>query len=176
MSKLDFADAFHHILVQPDQWILLGSSFERKDNSGDPITEIFLSTVLPFGLHSSPALFTDFAYATNLIMLKHGVTECEHFLDDNITVRPPNSDSCASNLEIMLTVCKDVGFDVKPNKIVLPTPVIEFLCIILDTEKLEFHISNERLQSTMSELDEWRHCKRAWKRNLLSLRTTIDTN
>ena len=169
LSKLDLADAFHHIVVRPDQWKLLGSSVVSHDANNNPIRQIYFSTVLPFGLRSSPALFSEFAHATKLIMLKRGVTECEHYLDDYVTLGPPDSSTCASNLQAMLNVCEDVGFDVNPSKVVQPTPVIEFLGIIIDSIRMELRISHDRLTSIMQELETWRGRKRARKRDLLSL-------
>ena len=169
LSKLDLADAFHHIMVRPEQWKLLASSIVSHDANNNPIRQIYFSTVLPFGLRSSPALFTEFAYATKLVMIKRGVTDCEHYLDDYVTLGPPDSTTCATNLKTMLQVCEDVGFDVNPSKLVEPTPVIEFLGIIIDSERMELRISHERLASIMQELETWRGKKRARKRELLSL-------
>ena len=76
-----------------------------------------MSTVLLLDLVSSPALFTDLAYVTHLIMLKHCIMECEHYIDDYITVGPPDShcDTCQSNLDTMVQFCVDVGFDMNPS-------------------------------------------------------------
>ena len=138
LSKLDLADTFHHIIVRADQWRWLASSILSHDDSGIPIREIYLSTVLPFGCRSSPALFNEFAHTTQLI--KRGVTDCEHYLDDFITLSPPDSNIRASNLDMMLKVCEDVGFEVNPDKVVEPTPVIEFLGIIVDSQRMELRI------------------------------------
>ena len=102
LSKSDLADTFHHILVRIDQWTLLRSSFQSMDNSGQHVNQIYLSTLLPFGLCSNPAIFTDSVHVTKLTMMKRGVTECEHYLDDFITVSPPNSELCSSSLDVML--------------------------------------------------------------------------
>ena len=169
LSKLDLADAFHHVVVHPSQWRWLASSWFSSDANNRKVKEYYISTVLPFGLRSAPSLFTDFAFATKLIMLKRGVTECEHYLDDYITIGPPDSQICQSNLDTMLAVCDDVGFDVNPNKVVGPTNVLEFLGIILDTNRMELRISEDRLSSILMELQEWQGRKRAKKREILSL-------
>ena len=126
MSKLDLADAFHHIAVHPDQWRWLASSVLTKDENGKIVRKIYLSTVVPFGGRSSVALFDEFADALQFIMSRRGVTECKHYLDDFITLGPPDSDVCASNLDKMLQVCADVNFDINPNMVVEATPVLHF--------------------------------------------------
>ena len=78
-------------------------------------------------------------------MFYRGETEVEHYLDDYITVDPPNSDTCSRNLYIMINVCDDVGFAINHDKVVRPSPVVEFLGIILDTIRMELQISDLRL-------------------------------
>ena len=169
MAKLDLESAFSHILVHPQDWELLGSSFWHTDSDGEAQKLYYINTVLPFGLRSSPKLFTDFAFAAKLIMEYDGVSYVNHYLDDYITLGPPKSDVCQSNLETMLNVCSEIGFSINPSKLVLPTTTIEFLGIILDSEKLELRISQARLDSIMNELEHWRHRKKATKREILSL-------
>ena len=169
VAKLDLESAFSHILVRPQDWELLGSSYWCQDNTGTVTRQYFVNTVLPFGLRSSPKLFTDFAFAAKLVMEYEGVSYVNHYLDDYVTVGPPSSDVCGENLDKMLTVCKDIGFSINPSKLVHPSTVIEFLGIIIDTEKLELRISEERLHSIMVELEFWRHRKKATKREILSL-------
>ena len=169
LAKLDLADAFHHILVRPEDWELLGFSWCGKDDNDKPAQMFYFSTVLPFGLGSSPKLFTDFAHATQLIMLSRGVSEVEHYLDDYITLGPPGQPACQKNLDLMLDVCRDVGFAVNPAKVVQPSTVIEFLGIILDTNLMEMRISEDRLSGILDELQLWHGRTRARKREILSL-------
>ena len=55
LSKLDFANAFYHIVVQPSQWRWLVYSRYHVNANNETMNEYYLSIVLPFGLHSSPA-------------------------------------------------------------------------------------------------------------------------
>ena len=165
LAKLDLADAFHHIRVRPEDWELLGSTW--TDECGN--TAYYLSTVLPFGLRSSPKLFNDFAEAAQLTMKYQGASYVAHYLDDFITAGPPDSPECQSNLEVMLTVCDKVGFAVNPTKVVHSCTKLEFLGIVIDTEKMELRISKERLQEIAADLKKWESRRRGKKRKLLSL-------
>lgn len=165
MAKLDLQDAYHYCLVRPEDWHLLGTSYGESEGN----RQFYFSTVLPFGLRSSPYLFTQFAHATRLIMQYKGVTFVNHYLDDYITTGPPATDECEKNLDIMLQVCQSVGFAVNPSKVVTATPVIEFLGIIIDATKFELRISDDRLEDTMLELSKWRTRTWARKREVLSL-------
>lgn len=166
LAKLDLADAFHSILVRPDDWELLGSSWK---SSNDDTVMYYVSTVLPFGLRSSPSLFNDFATGTELIMKYKGVSDVEHYLDDYITIGPPESTRCRDNLDLMIDTCHEVGFEINFSKVVGPSTCIEFLGIILDTDLMQLRISEERLNHILEELSCWRGRKRATKREILSL-------
>ena len=52
-----------------------------------------------------------------------------------------------------------MGFEVNLDKVVQATTVIEFVGIILDSEKFEVWISHNRLSSILCELNLWR----SWK-------------
>jgi len=166
IAKLDLSDAFHHIMVRPEDWELLGSTWINNMNGQ---TEYYVSTVLPFGLRSSPKLFNDFAVAAEYIMCDSGATYVNHYLDDFVTVGPPHSQECANNLSIMKSVCADLNFAVNPDKVVEACTQLEFLGIWIDTEMMELRISDDRLADTMAELSLWAHRRRAKKRALLSL-------
>jgi hypothetical protein len=165
LAKLDLADAFHHIRVRREDWELLGTTW--TSDLGD--TEHYVSTVLPFGLRSSPKLFNNFAEAAKWIMKERGAGYVDHYLDDFITVATPQSSECQNNLETMLTVCAELGFAVNPQKVVPACTELEFLGIVIDTDKMELRISDERLTEIKSELDQWRKRPRGRKRALLSL-------
>ena len=165
LAKLDLSDAFHHILVRPEDWELLGSTW--KDKTG--LTQYYVSAVLPFGLRSSPKLFNDFAQAAQFIMQYAGVTYVNHYLDDYITVGVPDSEECQNNMNIMTTVCHNLNFGINPDKVVSPCTALEFLGIWVDSEKMELRISAERLLNIMNELAQWSSRRRAKKRALLSL-------
>ena len=135
----------------------------------DNIVQYYVSTVLPFGLRSAPKLFTEFAHAARLIMLYHGASYVEQYLDDYITIGPPCLPVCTSNLEIMLDTFQDLGFTVFPQKVSLPTTVLEFLGIIIDSDKMQLRISQQRMDGVMEELSQWKNRTSAKKREILSL-------
>ena len=169
LAKLDIEDAFKHILVAPEDWELLGSTWLRKLDDGTFRKEYYIDLVLPFGGRSSPKLFNEFADALQFIMQRNGVTDCCHFLDDYLTAGPPNSDVCKQNLNTMVRCCEQTGFSVQRTKLVEPTTVIEFLGIIVDTVKQEVRISAERMSNIIAELRLYKDRKMCKKRQLLSI-------
>ena len=124
LGKLDLADAFKYIYVRPEDWELLGTVFNHHTEHGDIIKHYYVDVVLPFGLRSSPKLFSKFADALQYIMINRGVTECYHYMDDYITFVPAITSQCQTNMDIMIQACNDVGFAINPNKLCGPSTVL----------------------------------------------------
>ena len=78
LPELDLASAFLHILVHPDDWKLLGSTWHDITDDSNLAKSFYVSIVLPFDLTSSPKLFTDFAHATTLITVTNGASYINH--------------------------------------------------------------------------------------------------
>ena len=170
MSKLDLSDAFRHILVDPRDWELLGSTWPIVMPDGSTHTGYFLDMFLPFGLRSSPALFLKFVSGLRYVMAQRGAAPLWNYLDDFWTCGPPApSDSCFHNLDIMLGTCADMGFSTNPDKTVLPSTSLVLLGIQLDTITQELRIDHSRLTEIMDLLEHWSTKRRCTKRQLQSL-------
>ena len=169
MAKLDIEDAFKNIMVDPRDWDLLGTTWNRVNPDGTITKEYYIDTVLPFGARSSPRLFDNFARALEHIMHVNGATDVIHYLDDFFTVGPPNTYICHNNMRTMKLVCDQVGFKIQHKKVVEPTNKLEFLGIEIDSEQMETRITQQRLNDIQRELEHF--LLRTWctKRELLSL-------
>jgi len=118
MSKLDLSDAFRHILVHPDNWELLGSTWP-VDINGTVYSAYFIDASLPFGLKRSPSLLLRYADTLAHVMGKCRVSPTWHYLEDFWTCGPPApSTRCRNNLDHMLTICNELGFATNPRKTV----------------------------------------------------------
>ena len=56
MSKLDLADVFKHILVHPEDWPLLCSSWDSTQADSSVLRQYYIDLFLPFSLCSYPAI------------------------------------------------------------------------------------------------------------------------
>ena len=101
-------------------------------------------------------------------MLYNDVTWADHYLDDFIMAGAPGFAVCQHNLQIMLRTCEELGLSINPDKLVHPTS-LEFLGIVLDMEKMEMRISEQRLQEVLAKLVQWYQRTTATKREILSL-------
>jgi hypothetical protein len=165
MSKIDLQDAYKSILVRPEDYHYLGSSW--TDDAGN--TVYYLDHVLPFGMRSSANLFDLFATGLEFAMHLHGCTNVIHYLDDYFTCGSPASLECKSNLDIMLSMCDLLGIPSNPSKTVQPTTELEFLGIVISSTKMNLTMSDQRLEDIIEELLFWRTKGIGPKRKLLSL-------
>ena len=108
--------------------------------------QIYIDTCLPFGIRSAPKLFNILADLLKWISQKNGVTNLIHYLDDFLTMGPPDSSTCQRNLDIFIQLCRDLSVPLAAEKIEGPSTSLTFLVITLDTKKMEIRLPSEKLQ------------------------------
>ena len=169
MAKLDLADAFKHIMVQPDDWPLLCSSCNTVQADGSVLRQYYVDLFLPFGLHSSPATFNHYADALEFAMQANNMKDFLHYLDDYFMAGPADTGECQHNIDTMVQVCRDLGFAVNPSKVTSPASVTNFLGIDIDSVHRVTRIDPEHLQAISQELTGFWQAKLATKHEILSL-------
>ena len=81
---------------------------------------------------------------------------------------PPASNSCQSNLDILIHTCAELGVPLATEKLEGPSTTLTFLGVETDTTKMEIRLPDEELQYIRQELTTWMGKKRATKRHILS--------
>ena len=169
MAKLDLADSFKHILVCPEDWPLLCSSWEVPQADGSVLWQYYIDLFLPFGLCSSPAIFNHYTDMLEFAMWANDIQDLLHYLDNYFTAGPAGTGDCQHNINIMFQVCRDLGFTINPAKVTALSSITNFLGIDIDSRKGVTHIDPEHLQVIMQELSGFSHAKLATKHEILSL-------
>ena len=149
-AKLDLADNFKYILIRSQDWPLLGSSWYLQQPDGSMVCLYYMDLFLPFGLHSSPALFNKYSDALQYTMQTNKVQNLIHYLDDYFTVGPPDSLVCANNIATMIATCEELGFAVNPEKVTKPTTTTNFLRVDIASVTMEARIDPSHLSETIS--------------------------
>ena len=85
-------------------------------------------------------------------MRQNGVTKVDHYLDDFITMGPPNSEACSANLHQILAVCEDLGVPLAMDKLDGPTQCLTFLGIEIDTQAGILRLSADKLSRLKAQL------------------------
>ena len=119
MIKVDIKHVFCLIPVHRDDWSILGMVLQDK---------YFVDKVLPFGLHSSPALFNHFAEAVYLVLRNnYAKAHLEHYLDDFMGVAPPSTSVATSTAAIqkatVLQVFNNLGIPVVTGEDMIVGPI-----------------------------------------------------
>eukprot|EP00731_Ephydatia_muelleri_P038232 Em0686g3a len=106
LSKINICSAYRMVPVHPEDRWLLGMLWEGQ---------LFVDTVLPFGLRSAPKLFTAVADAVEWIAKQRGIQPLFHYLDDFQLVS--SSASGAAQLDSLLEVFADLGLPLALEKL-----------------------------------------------------------
>lgn len=102
-------------------------------------------------------------------MQHRGVRLIDHYLDDFITVGKPQSSECASNMEIALSTCAELGVPVASEKVEGPATCLEILGIEIDTVAMEIRLPERKVSKLAWLIREWRDRKAGKKPEVQSL-------
>ena len=137
LGKMDIKNAYRIVPVHQEDQLLLGIRWQG---------EVYIDTRLPFVLRSAPIISTALADALEWIVKQQGAGILLHYLDDFITVGPPDSPVCGSNMQNLCDTCAELGVPVATEKTLGPTTCLTFLGIEVDTDLLELRLPQEKLQ------------------------------
>ena len=132
--------------------------------------QFYVDLALPFGLQSAPRIFTCFADVLLGIFSDVGsITNIQHYLDDFLLAAPAASAACEDNLKESFNLCEQLGVPIAPDKTAGPSTSMSYLGFILDTDRLELRLPQEKLSKIRRQLESWHDQKFSTKRDLLSL-------
>ncbi len=160
LAKLDVEAAFRIIPVHPDDRHLLGMQWRK---------ELYVDTTLPFGLRSAPQIFSALADGLEWVIRSRGVQNITHYIDDFIIVGPPNSPACSANLEITLSVCRELGVPIAQSKTEGPSTCLTILGIVVDTHLMQLRLPQDKIARLITELQGWHEASSCTRRELESL-------
>lgn len=171
LAKTDVESAFRLIPVNPKDYELLGMCWNGK---------YFYDKVLPFGLRSAPYLFNQLSDALEWILLnKCFISFVCHILDDFLIIEPPSlafpsNQLCQQSLSSMLLTFKRLGIPIALDKTKGPCQVIEFMGIILDTQRMEARLPQDKIERIKTALASFQKRKSTTLKELQSLIGTLN--
>ena len=127
--------------------------------------QVYIDISLPFGLCSTPIIFTALADGLQWVIEQRGASYVAHYLDDFITVGTPSTDQCYGNQQIIIETCRELGIPLAPHKTVDPTTCLVFLGIEIYTIAIELRLPQDKLR----KLQEWQFKKVCTRHSLESL-------
>ena len=99
---MDIKSAYQTVLMHPQDLWLLDMHWEGA---------MIVDTTLPFGLQSTPKIFTALADATEWIVKRRGVQFCIHYLDDHLIIGL-SREQCLGDLQIELYTFSELRLQV----------------------------------------------------------------
>ncbi|KAL5515708.1 hypothetical protein EMCRGX_G000913 [Ephydatia muelleri] len=156
MAKVDLKSAFRMVPIQASEWELLGMYWRGQ---------YYINTCLPFGLHSAPSIFDNFASALHWVLENNYGAILLHYLDDFLLVGPPDQPTCQESMSTMLQVCEAMWIPVAMEKCEGPATCLTFL----DSSLQQLRLPPEKLQDISSLITSWLGKRKATKRELLPL-------
>ena len=137
LAKFDIRHAYRLLPVKSQQRHMLGMQWQGK---------FYIDLALPFGLRSSPKIFTRFADALQFLLEKEVcVSNIKHYLDDFFLVGSPNSNICQRHLEACFSLCETLGVPIAQDKTEGPATCITYLGFKLDSVKKKLQLAPENL-------------------------------
>ena len=112
LANIDIKSIFRLLLVHLADRHLLAMNWNQH---------IYIDTCLRFGLRSVPKLFNVLADLLSWILKQAQVLLVLHYLDDFLTIGPPESPVCVNNLNVIKDVCYNLGIPLALEKVKEPT-------------------------------------------------------
>ena len=112
----------------------------------------FCDSALPFGLQSTPKLFTAVADGLSWALQCEGIVNLIHYLDDFFFWSKESSPNCARALSTAVPLCHRLCLPVAPQKV---ATMIVFLGIVIDSARQEIRLPEEMLVWLHQELWAW---------------------
>ena len=163
MAKTDLKSAFRLMPIHPEDWNLLGIYWQ---------SQYYIDLYLPFGLRSAPFLFNQISDALEWI-LKHNYGLCHviHILDDFFLAEKTKLD-CLGSFTTLLKVFMSLRVPTVASKTLGPSQVLEFMGVVLDSNRMEARLPADKLARIQQLLDSFTDRRSA---RLLDLQSLIGT-
>lgn len=161
MTKIDIKHAFRLLPVRQSQWVLLGIHWMNM---------YFVDTRLPFGLRSSPAIFTSFANAVHWILQNnYQLQDSTHYSDDFLFVHEPILERADHEVNVAKSAFHHLGIPTAEDKQEGPSCNITYLGIHIDSSNLTIRIPDDKYTELIEILPVWNERRKCTKKELLSL-------
>ena len=157
LAKFDLSNAYRMVPVHPDDQPLLGISWQGR---------VYMDRSMPFGLRSAPKIFNAIADFLAWVLHRNGVPYIVHYLDDFLTMAPPESALASSMRPRVETTLDYVGAPIAHHKTEGPSSVLTFLGILIDTNSFQLSLPREKVQRLQDLLSQWRRRRACTKKEL----------
>ena len=164
MAKVDLRAAYRSVHIPRNEYTLTGLSWTF---AGDKQATILCDTKLPFGARKSPAIFNRITQAVTRMMSRRGHATIAYL--DDFFVCASNFESCVQALNTLITLLRQLGFQMNWKKVVDPCQSLCFLGIIINTVDGTLALHRDKQSELLRLIQTFIHKTRASRRQLESL-------
>ena len=139
----------------------------------------YFDKVLHFGLRSAPFIFNQLSDAIEWILLNNcSISFVGHILDDFLIVEPPApsmpfDSPCRASLSSMILTFRNLNIPISAAKTEGPCKVLQFMGIILDLEKMEARLPEDKVKQIKTALHSFQSKRSTTLQELQSLIGTL---
>uniref|UniRef100_A0A1X7U7T0 Reverse transcriptase domain-containing protein n=1 Tax=Amphimedon queenslandica TaxID=400682 RepID=A0A1X7U7T0_AMPQE len=166
MAKIDIKSANRLLAIHHQDRLLLSCRWQGS---------LLVDCAFPFGLCSAPKIFNAVTDTIEWCCRHDRVSFIDHYLDDYVTVGPPGSDKCATNLRLIRKVAAQLGVPLAEEKCAGPSTCLVFLGFEVDSVKGELRLPQEKVKRIHDTLEKWAGREWCWRRELESLVGTLQS-
>ena len=136
LVKADIKEVYRMLPIHPHDQLLLGMQWK-----GVTYTDM----ALPFGLRSTPKIFSAVADALQWILVQKGINNLLYYLDDFIFVTK-SLEEAKRNMQTLISTFTSLGVPLEPSKLEGPVNCLTFLGIEMDTVTLQLRLPKDKLR------------------------------
>ena len=165
LAKVDLKSAYRSVPIHPSNYQFTGLKWQF---TGDKFPRYMVDTRLMFGSRLAPSVFHRLSQAVRRIMFRKYNVHIVSYLDDFLIVAPTYND-CNRNLFRLLSLLRNLGFDIAWDKVISPSQNVTFLGINFNTVTMQMTLPDDKLRSLEDLIKHYLQAKRASRRELESL-------
>jgi hypothetical protein len=162
LAKCDLRHAYRSVALSPESQAVTGFKWDFPGG-----TQYFVDRKLPFGSKRGPMVFHRLSQAVKRMMARRGFRIIAYL--DDFLICEKSRGRCMLALNTLISLLRQLGFDINWSKVVDPTHQLIFLGIEFDSLAMALQLPEEKLVALREELAVFSDRKRASKKQIQSL-------
>ncbi len=165
LAKVDLGSAYRSVSIHPSCHQATGLKWTF---TGHDHPTYMIDSKLPFGSSKAPHIFHRISQSVRRMMARRGLKGLVVYLDD-FCIICDTYDECSRALNMLISLLRQLGFQISWSKVEGPTRMLTFLGITIDTRSMTLSLPKQKLQEVTALLTDFAARRRASRRQLQSL-------
>ena len=163
MSVIDIKSAYRAVTINPEHWTYQGFRWEDEGEE-----KVYIDHRMCFGVCTGPYYFNLISNFIQETLSDQYDIRLMNYLDDFL-VMGTDYESCQQAQLCVISFIRFLGFHISWHKVTPPSTTVQYLGIIIDTEKMELSIPIDKLDRLRTLLEKYSNSKLIDRKELESL-------